>query len=223
MTEGARAPARASCGEPDVHDAMTGPTTSTPSASRLARRTRTSSVPYRRPAPHRAQAAHGPGHEAQPHTAAALTHQMLGQEQDSRPGDQFRAIQDIHNAEDREHAGQAIKTFAKLYGAKFPRAVEKVTDDQDVLLESFDFPAEHWINLRTTNPIESTFATVRLRTKVTPGAGSRVAALAMVSKLAESARAPCRAINGAHLAPVVSAGTRFERAQLVERSEAVAA
>ena len=115
-----------------------------------------------------------------------------------------KAIQDIYNAEDREHAEQAIKTFAKLYGAKFPKAVKKITDDQDVLLEFFDFPAEHWIHLRTTNPVESTFATVRLRTKVTRGAGSRAAALAMVFKL-------------------VRAGTRFERGQLVERPEAVAA
>ena len=134
-----------------------------------------------------------------------------------------KAIQDIYNAEDREHAEQAIKTFAKLYGAKFPKAVKKITDDQDVLLEFFDFPAEHWIHLRTTNPIESTFATVRLRTKVTRGAGSRAAALAMVFKLVESAQARWRAVNGAHLVPLVRAGTRFERGQLVERPEAVAA
>ena len=134
-----------------------------------------------------------------------------------------KAIQDIYNAEDREHAEQAIKTFAKLYGAKFPKAVKKITDDQDVLLEFFDFPAEHWIHLRTTNPVESTFATVRLRTKVTRGAGSRAAALAMVFKLVESAQARWRAVNGAHLVPLVRAGTRFERGQLVERPEAVAA
>jgi transposase-like protein len=134
-----------------------------------------------------------------------------------------KAIQDIYNAEDREHAEQAIKTFAKLYGAKFPKAVKKITDDQDVLLEFFDFPAEHWIHLRTTNPIESTFATVRLRTKVTRGAGSRAAALAMVFKLVESAQARWRAVNGAHLVPLVRAGARFERGQLVERPEAVAA
>ncbi|WP_329327340.1 IS256 family transposase [Streptomyces luteogriseus] len=134
-----------------------------------------------------------------------------------------KAIQDIYNAEDREHAEQAIKTFAKLFGAKFPKAVKKITDDQDVLLEFFDFPAEHWIHLRTTNPVESTFATVRLRTKVTRGAGSRAAALAMVFKLVESAQARWRAVNGAHLVPLVRAGARFERGQLVERPEAVAA
>jgi putative transposase len=83
-----------------------------------------------------------------------------------------KAIQDIYNAEDRDHAVAAIKTFASLYGAKFPKAVKKITDDQDQLLAFYDFPAEHWIHLRTTNPIESTFSTVRLRTKVTRGAGS---------------------------------------------------
>ncbi|WP_331755389.1 IS256 family transposase (plasmid) [Streptomyces sp. NBC_00846] len=134
-----------------------------------------------------------------------------------------KAIQDIYNAEDREHAERAIQTFAKLYGAKFPKAVKKITDDQDVLLEFFDYPAEHWIHLRTTNPIESTFATVRLRTKVTKGAGSRAAGLAMVFKLVESAQARWRAVNGAHLVPLVRAGARFERGQLIERPEAVAA
>jgi transposase-like protein len=134
-----------------------------------------------------------------------------------------KAIQDIYNAEDRDHAVQAIKTFAKLYGAKFPKAVKKVTDDQEQLLAFFGFPAEHWIHLRTTNPIESTFATVRLRAKVTRGAGSRTAALAMVLKLIESAQARWQAVNAPHLVAVVRAGARFERGQLVQRPEAVAA
>ena len=82
-----------------------------------------------------------------------------------------KAIQDIYNAEDREHAAKAVAAFAKQYGAKFPKAVKKIIDDEDELLAFYDFPAEHWIHLRTTNPIESTFATVRLRTKVTKGAG----------------------------------------------------
>ena len=134
-----------------------------------------------------------------------------------------KALQDIYNAEDREHAEQAIKTFAKLYQAKFPKAVAKVTDDQDELLAFYDYPAEHWIHLRTTNPIESTFATVRLRTKVTKGAGSRAAGLAMVFKLVESAQARWRAVNGAHLVPLVRAGARFERGLLVERRDQAAA
>ncbi len=134
-----------------------------------------------------------------------------------------KAIQDIYNAEDKEHAAEAVKAFAKQYGAKFPKAVKKIVDDEDELLAFYDFPAEHWIHLRTTNPIESTFATVRLRTKVTKGAGSRAAALAMVFKLVESAQARWRAVNAPHLVALVRAGARFERGQLVEHPEAVAA
>lgn len=130
-----------------------------------------------------------------------------------------KAIQDIYNAEDREHATKAVKVFAGQYGVKFPRAVKKIVEDEDVLLAFYDFPAEHWIHLRTTNPIESTFATVRLRTKVTKGAGSRAAALAMVFKLVESAQARWRAVNAPHLVALVRAGARFERGHLVERPE----
>ncbi|WP_443049296.1 IS256 family transposase [Streptomyces sp. NBC_00316] len=132
-----------------------------------------------------------------------------------------KALQDIYNAEDRDRAEQAIKTFAKLYQAKFPKAVAKVTDDQDELLAFYDYPAEHWIHLRTTNPIESSFATVRLRTKVTKGAGSRAAGLA-VFKLVESAQARWRAVNGAHLVALVRAGARFQHGLLVERDQAKA-
>ncbi|MFE7394809.1 IS256 family transposase [Streptomyces sp. NPDC057582] len=134
-----------------------------------------------------------------------------------------RALADIYNAEDREHAAQAVRTFARQYGAKFPKAVKKIADDEAELLAFYDFPAEHWIHLRTTNPIESTFATVRLRTKVTKGAGSRAAALAMVFKLVESAQARWRAVNAPHLVALVRAGARFERGQLVERPEAATA
>jgi transposase-like protein len=121
------------------------------------------------------------------------------------------------NAEDRGHAEKAIEAFAKTYGAKFPKAVAKITDDAEELLAFYDFPAEHWIHLRTTNPIESTFSTVKLRTKVTRGAGSPAAALAMVFKLVESAQARWRAITGAHLVPLVRAGARFENGVLIER------
>ncbi|MDJ0466561.1 IS256 family transposase [Streptomyces sp. H27-C3] len=130
-----------------------------------------------------------------------------------------KAIQDIYNAEDREHAARAVKVFAQQYGAKFPKAVKKIVADEDELLAFYDFPAEHWIHLRTTNPIESTFATVRLRTKVTRGAGSRAAALAMVFKLVESAQARWRAVNAPHLVALVRAGALFERGHLVERPE----
>jgi transposase-like protein len=133
------------------------------------------------------------------------------------------AIADIYNAEDKDQAAKAIRTFERQYGAKFPKAVKKIVDDQDVLLAFYDFPAEHWIHLRTTNPIESTFATVRLRTKVTRGAGSRAAGLAMVFKLIESAQERWRAVNAPHLVALVRAGARFERGILVEREEITAA
>lgn len=130
-----------------------------------------------------------------------------------------RAIQEIYNAEDKAHAGRAVRDFERAYGAKYPKVVKRITDDEDELLAFFDFPAEHWIHLRTTNPIESTFATVRLRSKVTKGAGSRAAGLAMVFKLIESAQARWRAVNAPHLVALVRAGARFERGHLVERSE----
>ena len=84
-----------------------------------------------------------------------------------------KALAEIWNAENKKKARTAAKAFAALFGAKFPKAVAKITDDLDQLLAFYDYPAEHWIHLRTTNPIESTFATVRLRTKVTKGAGSK--------------------------------------------------
>ncbi|MFJ3339545.1 IS256 family transposase [Streptomyces sp. NPDC086766] len=134
-----------------------------------------------------------------------------------------KALQEIYNAEDRDHALKAVAAFAKSYGAKFPKAVKKITDEVDELLAFYDFPAEHWIHLRTTNPIESTFATVRWRTKVTRGAGSAAAALAMVFKLVESAQARWRAVNSPHLVAVVRAGARFERGQLIERTQPLSA
>lgn len=134
-----------------------------------------------------------------------------------------RALQEIYNAEDKDHAARAVRDFERAYGAKYPKAVKRITDDEDELLAFFDFPAEHWIHLRTTNPIESTFATVRLRTKVTKGAGSRAAGLAMVFKLIESAQARWRAVNAPHHVALVRAGAHFERGHLVEREETLVA
>ncbi|MFR9799975.1 IS256 family transposase [Streptomyces sp. MS06] len=134
-----------------------------------------------------------------------------------------KTLQEIYNAEDHDHALQAVAAFEKTYGAKFPKAVKKTTDDVDELLAFHNFPAEHCIHLRTTNPIASTFATVRLHTKVTKGAGSTAAALAMVFKLVESAQQRWRAVHAPHLVALVRAGARFERGQLVERSEVTTA
>lgn len=91
------------------------------------------------------------------------------------------------------------------------------------MLTFFDFPAEHWIHLKTTNPIESTFATVRLRTRVTKGPGSRAAGLAMAFKLIETAQDRWRSVNGPKLVALVRVGARFERGVLVEAHEEAAA
>ena len=130
-----------------------------------------------------------------------------------------KALAEIWNAEDSGHAMAAVKAFQAAYGAKFAKAVAKVTDDLDELLAFYDFPAEHWIHLRTTNPIESTFATVRHRTKVTKGPGSRAAGLAMAFKLIESAQTRWRAVNAPHLVALVRAGATFINGKLVERPD----
>jgi transposase-like protein len=128
-----------------------------------------------------------------------------------------RALAEIYNAEDKTHATTAAKVFAAEFGAKWPKAAAKITDDLDVLLAFYDYPAEHWIHLRTTNPIESTFATVRLRQRVTKGPGSRAAGVAMAFKLIESAQSRWRCLNAPHLVPLVRAGATFVNGKLVER------
>ena len=133
-----------------------------------------------------------------------------------------RMLAEIRDAEDRGHALRAVDAFGQEFGAKWPKAVVKIVDDVEPLLAFYDFPAEHWTHLKTTNPIESTFATVRLRTKVTKGPGSKAAGLAMAFKLIESAQDRWRAVNGPHLVALVRAGARFERGVLVERQEAAA-
>jgi transposase-like protein len=110
-----------------------------------------------------------------------------------------RALAEIRDAEDKAHAEAAIKAFADEFEAKWPKAVAKITDKPEALLAFYDMPAEHWIHLKTTNPIESTFATVRLRTKVTKGAGSRSAGLAMAYKLITTAESRWRTVNAPHL------------------------
>jgi len=111
----------------------------------------------------------------------------------------------------------AARQFAADYGAKFPKAVAKITDDEGQLLAFYDYPAEHWVHLLTTNPIESTFATVRHRTKVTKGPGSRAAGLTMAFKLIESAQARWRMVNAPHLVGLVRTGATFTNGKLVER------
>jgi putative transposase len=118
-------------------------------------------------------------------------------------------IHDIWQAETKAAAEKAFDLFVATYEAKYPKATDCLLKDRETLLVFYDFPAEHWIHLRTTNPIESTFATVRLRTSKTKGSGSRSACLTMVFKLMESASKGWRLLNGSPLLSKVIAGVRF--------------
>ncbi len=125
---------------------------------------------------------------------------------------QPRAKEDLHQiwmAETRTAANKAFDVFLEKYGAKYPQATTCLAKDRVELLAFYDFPAEHWKHLRTTNPIESTFATVRLRHRRTKGSGSRDACLAMVYKLIEHAQRHWRKLDGHQLIPEVLAGKRF--------------
>jgi putative transposase len=130
-----------------------------------------------------------------------------------------RALAEIRDAPDRDHATQAIRALVRDYGVKWPKAVAKITDDAEELLTFFDFPAEHWLHLKTSNPIESTFSPVRARTRVTKGPGSKAAGLAMAFKLLEAAQDRWRAVNGPSLVALVRAGARFDKGVMVERPD----
>ncbi|MGF1471641.1 MAG: IS256 family transposase [Rubrobacteraceae bacterium] len=129
------------------------------------------------------------------------------------------AIKEITEAENKKEAGKAIEEFADEFGAKWPKALAKITDDREALLAFYDYPAEHWRHLRTTNPIESVFAPVRARTDITKGPGSRQAGLAMIFKLMEAAEGRWRKLTGAHLVALVRAGAEFRNGELVEGTE----
>lgn len=118
-------------------------------------------------------------------------------------------LHEIWQAETKSDAEKAFELFVATFEAKYPKAVECLKKDRAVLLTFYDFPAEHWIHLRTTNPIESTFATVRLRHRRTKGNGSRTACLTMVFKLARAAEKRWRKLNGSALLPEVIRGVRF--------------
>ena len=118
-------------------------------------------------------------------------------------------LHQIWMAETKADAEKAFDLFVTTYQAKYPKATECLAKDRVVLLTFYDFPAEHWIHLRTTNPIESTFATVRLRHRRTKGNGSRLACLTMVFKLMQSASKKWRLLNGCQLLPDVIAGVQF--------------
>lgn len=129
-----------------------------------------------------------------------------------------RALREIWDAEDKDHAERALDTFARDF-AKWPKAVAKLTRDREALLAFYDYPAEHWIHLRTSNPIESTFSPVRARTDVTKGPGSREAGLAMCFKLIEVAEGRWRRVNASELVALVRAGAKFVNGRLIERTD----
>jgi len=118
-------------------------------------------------------------------------------------------LHDIWMAETKAEAERALDLFVETYQAKYPKAAECLVKDRDVLLTFYDFPAEHWMHIRTTNPIESTFATVRLRTRRTKGCGSRIATLTMVFRLTQCAEQHWRALNGSKLLDEVIRGVQF--------------
>ncbi len=119
-------------------------------------------------------------------------------------------LHEAMEAPTRADAGRAIDAFVAEFEPKWPKAAEKLVKDREQLLAFYDFPAEHWRHLRTTNPIESSFATVKLRTRVTKGAGSKTAALAMAYKLLDSAQDRWRAFNGAELVTELLDGATFK-------------
>lgn len=135
-------------------------------------------------------------------------------------------IHQMYLAPTKAAALKALAAFVALYGAKYPKACECLEKDREVLFSFYDFPAEHWCHLRTTNPIESTFATVRLRTERTKGCGSRMATLTMVWQLARAAQKGWRKLNGASLIARVIEGVVFTDGEHPEKapaaSEAVA-
>ena len=118
-------------------------------------------------------------------------------------------IHEMYLAPTRKAALAAYDQFISSYQIKFPKACECLAKDKEVLFTFYDFPAQHWPHLRTTNPIESTFATVRLRTQRTKGCGSRIATLTMVFKLGLEAQKHWRRLQGFELIPKVVTGVRF--------------
>jgi len=116
---------------------------------------------------------------------------------------------DIYMSATRAEADKAFDLFLRSWEAKYPKATECMVKDREALLVFYDFPAEHWLHIRTTNPIESTFATVRLRTNKTKGCGTRTACETMVFKLMQSASKGWRKLNGALLLPEILQGVKF--------------
>lgn len=125
-----------------------------------------------------------------------------------------KMIHDIYLAPTKAKALEAFDDFVKLYDAKYPKAVDCLLKSKEETLAFYDFQAQHWRHIRSTNPVESTFATVRLRSKRTKGCGSRIATLMMVFKLVESAQKRWQRIHSSKLIPLVLQGKVFENGVL---------
>ena len=128
--------------------------------------------------------------------------------------DAKKLIHEMYLSPTRADAKAAFKEFKRRYAAKHPKAVACLTKDEDVLFAFYDFPAEHWIHIRSTNAIESTFATVRHRTRRTKGCGSRLATMTMVFKLALEAEKKWRRLNGHALIAKVIDGVKFNNGEI---------
>jgi transposase-like protein len=126
------------------------------------------------------------------------------------------------NAPTLADCNKAIDDFVETREPKYPKAATSLVDAHEHLVTLFDFPSEHWLHLRTTNPIESTFATVKLRQRATKGAGSRAAGLAMAFKLLLAAERTWHRLHGHEKLPLVRAGVRFQDGIRVERDDAPA-
>ena len=134
------------------------------------------------------------------------------------------SLQEIWMASTRDDAYKAFDKTIELYSAKYPKAMECLLKDKDEMLAFYDFPGEHWIHIRTTNPIESAFATVRLRTKKSKNCGSRTTTLAMVFKLMQSAQKKWRKLKGFNLLQLVVNNVKFkDGVQVTEQSNKDAA
>jgi transposase-like protein len=133
-----------------------------------------------------------------------------------------RLIHEMYMAETKEKGMAAFDGFIRVYEAKYPKACECLRKDKDQLFTFYDFPAEHWVHIRTTNPIESTFATVRHRTRQTKGCGSRLATMTMVFKLTSSAQKRWRKIRGYKLIEKIINGIKFVNGEEVKIQENVA-
>jgi len=129
-------------------------------------------------------------------------------------------LREMYTAPTKEEALKAYERFLRHYESKYEKACECLKKDKEALFAFYDFPAEHWVHIRSINPIESTFATVRHRTKRTKGCGSRLATLTMVFKLALEAQKTWKRIKGHHLIGKVIDGVRFVNGEMLEEEAA---